>query len=177
MAYRLRLHFDDAGEFRKEFERNLAMGGTFVTTGDALELRTRVEVELVLGFCDARVCLEAEVVHLVPPEHALNPTDAGVAVAFLAKTSEIREKLEPYLDAQVPAPDSPDTGYAGPTCFEAGNDPAEPASLSPLETSLLELASAGLCVARMVEVIPEDEGDIQEALASLVERGALRATG
>jgi hypothetical protein len=45
--------------------------------------------------------------------------------------------------------------------------------LSKVEATVLELASAGFTVQRIVDVIPEPDPEIYQALASLLDRGAL----
>ena len=62
MAYRLHLLFENPDAFRVEFERNIAMGGAFIPTGDQLKLRSFVDLVIELPFCDETVVLEAEVV-------------------------------------------------------------------------------------------------------------------
>ena len=172
MAYRLHLVFDDQDAFREEFERNIAMGGAFVPTGDSLELRSFVDLVIELSFCGESVALEAEVVHLVPPEQALSPSDAGVAVSFRKTASELRAMFKGHLeeeavgstpaagildqqeataddDTPVDLPvEKPDgsASCAPPTRFEVSRDGIEPPNLSKVEASVIELASAGLDV-------------------------------
>lgn len=98
MAYQLYIAFDDPDAFRAEFERNIAMGGAFVPTGDPLELRSFLDLVIELLFCDQSVVLEAEVVHIIPSEHALTPGDLGVAVSFREPASELRAMFKGYLN-------------------------------------------------------------------------------
>ncbi len=203
MAYRLHLMFEDRDAFRVEFERNIAMGGAFIPTSDPLELRSFVEVAIELPFCDESVVLEAEVVHLIPPERALNPGDAGVAVSFRKPANELRAILEGYLEQEAagstPSDGIPDQQeaaadddtpvdlpmersgdsehYAPTTRFEVFLDGIKPPNLSNLEASVAELAGAGLEVARMVEIIPEESVDVHGTIDTLVERGVLKIRG
>jgi hypothetical protein len=50
---------------------------------------------------------------------------------------------------------------------------ARSGDLSKLEEAVLDLAAAGLTVRRMVDVIPDSDGAVQEAIRSLLERGVL----
>ena len=201
MAYRLHLAFDDPDASRSEFERNIAMGGAFIPTSDPLELRSFVEVAIELPFCDESVVLEAEVVHLIPPERALNPGDAGVAVSFRKPANELRAILEGYLEQEAagatPSDGVPDQQEAGAdddtpvdllmekpgssarsrdasTRFEVFLDGIDPSNHSDLEASVIDLAGVGLEVARMLEVIPEESGDVYRTIDVLVGRGALK---
>jgi len=199
MAYRLHLTFEDSASFRSEFETNIAMGGAFLPTGDSLELRSFVDVVIELAFCDESVILEAEVVHLVPPERALNPHDAGVAVSFRKPASELREMFKGFLgeeaaepsesaeDRDEPATADPDASanlpvekprssarYAPNTRCEVVADWIDPTGCSNLEASVLELAGAGFEMARMLEIIPEEPAEVYRVIETLVARGALK---
>lgn len=185
MPYRLRLRYERPESFREDFERNLAMGGAFVPTPDPLQIRAHVELEVVLDYSDAGVPpVEAQVVHVVPLERALKPLEAGVIVAFLAPVEELRETLEPFLGPGTDEPaaageSAADGGHGGDlgpdTRFEARVHRIDSESLSVLECSVLELATAGIPMARILEVIPEEEERIQDALQTLLERGVLAA--
>ncbi|MDX1650033.1 MAG: DUF4388 domain-containing protein, partial [Myxococcota bacterium] len=48
-------------------------------------------------------------------------------------------------------------------------------ALSKTEEAVVDLAAAGFTVRRMLDVIPEDDDDIRQAVAALLERGVLRA--
>lgn len=50
---------------------------------------------------------------------------------------------------------------------------ARAGDLSKLEEAVLDLATAGLNVRRMVDVIPDSDGAVQDAIRSLLERGVL----
>ncbi len=203
MVHRFHLAFEEPDAFRAEFERNIAMGGAFICTGDSFELRSFVEVVIELPFCEESVVLEAEVVHLMPAERALNPGDVGIAVSFRTPASELRAMFKGYLedataeftatagmlDEQEAAADD-DTpvdlpmekpgssaGYPASTRFEVFLDGIEPPSLSNHEASVVELAGAGLEVARMLEIIPEESVDVHGTIDTLVERGVLKIRG
>ena len=96
MTRRLELVFDDCTAFRAEYEQNIARGGAFITTPYSFEMREPVEVELVLGFCNESIPLEAEVVHSISADEA-GPDGAGVAVQFTCSAGELRGQLEGYL--------------------------------------------------------------------------------
>ncbi|MEN8161918.1 MAG: PilZ domain-containing protein [Myxococcota bacterium] len=107
MTRRLRLQFERADEFQREFDRNIAKGGVFVPGACDLELREVVEVELDLVFCGRTSRLEAEVVHVVGRDTAPTPAAAGAAVQFLRSAPEVRTELAAALlppTAAEPAP-------------------------------------------------------------------------
>lgn len=97
MTRRLRIQFERADEFQREFDRNIAKGGAFVPGASDLELREVVDVELVLPFCDQRRTLEAEVVHVVDAATGPARAAAGAAVQFLRPASELRAELAGLL--------------------------------------------------------------------------------
>jgi hypothetical protein len=97
MTRRLRIQFERADEFRREYDRNIAKGGAFVPGASDLELREVVDVEIVLPFCDQRCTLEAEVVHVVDAATAPTPSAVGAAVQFLRPAPELRDELAGLL--------------------------------------------------------------------------------
>jgi hypothetical protein len=50
-------------------------------------------------------------------------------------------------------------------------------ALSKIEEAVVDLAAAGFTVRRMLDVIPEDDGEIRRALASLLEKGVVLPVG
>jgi Tfp pilus assembly protein PilZ len=95
----LSLSFESAEAFQREYSANLANGGVFIGSPDEFELRERVQVELVLTFCDQRVALPGEVVHRITPEMAQMGAPAGVAVQFEGSAHAVRTLLEPLRSA------------------------------------------------------------------------------
>jgi Tfp pilus assembly protein PilZ len=91
----LRVSFESAEAFQKEYAENLVQGGVFVPTDRTLETFYRVKVELVLAFCRERLSLAGEVVHRVTPEMARMGAPAGVAVQFDDPVEVVRKQLEP----------------------------------------------------------------------------------
>ncbi len=203
MVHRLHLAFEDLDAFRAEFERNIAMGGAFICTSDPFELRSFLELVIELPFCDKSVILEAEVVHLMPAERALHPGDVGIAVSFRTPASELRAMFKGYLEnptagftatagmldeAEATAVDDTlvdlpmekpgsSADYPPSTRFDVFLDGIETAGLSEIEASMVELAGAGLEVARMLEIIPAESVDIHRTIDTLVERGVLKIRG
>lgn len=191
MPYRLQLRFEDPDRFREELERSLAMGGAFVPTPDPVQLRTLVELQVELAWADARIPLEAQVVHTVPLERALKPLEAGVIVAFVAPAEELRETLGPHLERgdgervtdaagaegdAAPSPSAADPGEdaLGPaTTFSVRVQRIDSESLDVLEASVIELATAGIPVGRMLEVIPEADADVLGVIQTLLGQGIL----
>jgi hypothetical protein len=94
----LRLRFDTAPEFAREYRENVSRGGAFVPGASDLELRTTVQVVLELGWCGESVQLSAEVVHVVPPELAAAGGTAGVAVQFQIPAPELRALLGRFAE-------------------------------------------------------------------------------
>jgi Tfp pilus assembly protein PilZ len=74
--------FARSDAFRREYESNLANGGVFVATGESFELREKVRVKLVLGFCRREIELAGEVVHRVTREMGALGGSPGVAISF-----------------------------------------------------------------------------------------------
>jgi Tfp pilus assembly protein PilZ len=101
----LKVAFARPETFRREYEANLANGGVFVATDDVFQLREKVRVRLVLGFCRHEVDLDGEVVHQVTPEMAALGGPTGVAISFEEPAAEIRKRLGPL----APAPPEPAT--------------------------------------------------------------------
>jgi Tfp pilus assembly protein PilZ len=90
----LRITFEDAGAFEREYRTNLVNGGVFVATRGAFEIREPVSVELLLAYAGGRsLRLEGEVVHQVPAELAGAGGTPGVAVQLLGGGSEVRQQL------------------------------------------------------------------------------------
>ncbi len=99
----LKVAFARPEVFRREYESNLANGGIFVASGEPFELREKVRVRLVLGFCRREIDLDGEVVHRVTREMAALGGPTGVAVSFEEPAAEIRKRLAPLVPA-LPEP-------------------------------------------------------------------------
>ncbi len=67
--------------------------------------------------------------------------------------------------------------YPPSTRYDVFLDGIETAGLSEIEASVVELAGAGLEVARMLEIIPAESVDIHRTIDTLVERGVLKIRG
>jgi Tfp pilus assembly protein PilZ len=107
-----RLNFATAEIFHRQHTDDLANGGVFVETTETFALREAVVIELVLQFCNQKVALEGEVVHMVPPEMAGAGGRPGIAVQFQGVPSEISRKLQPLVSAcgKLPIPQPQDSG-------------------------------------------------------------------
>ena len=104
----LELAFARPEALRHEYETNLANGGVFVATREPFELREKVRVRLVLGFCHKRLELGGEIVHLVSAEMAaLGKTPQGVAISFEEPAAKIRQRLAPLLESVSELPLDP----------------------------------------------------------------------
>jgi Tfp pilus assembly protein PilZ len=107
----LRISFEDAAAFQREYLQNLVNGGVFISTPLAFELREAVSVEITLVFCKKKLRVNGEVVHLVPREMAQVGGAQGVAVQFEGSVQEIRRNLEPLVIAcGVPLVPPPEPG-------------------------------------------------------------------
>jgi len=103
----LKVAFARPEAFRREYEANLANGGVFVATEAAFELREKVRVKLVLGFCRREIELDGDVVHRVTREMSALGGTAGVAVSFDEPAAEIRKRLAPILGIPADPPTAP----------------------------------------------------------------------
>jgi len=99
---KLQIEFSSAESFQREYQRNIANGGIFVPTEDALSLHDVVSVELVLAFCGERVVLDAEVVHVLPVELAGAGAEPGVALQFASSAGELRKRFESLVGPEPP---------------------------------------------------------------------------
>lgn len=93
----LDIAFDSEEAFRAEYRSNIANGGIFVATDEPLEVREPVRVRIDLGFCEGRLELAGEVVHVVPTQMAVAGATPGVAVHFELTASEIRDRLQEWV--------------------------------------------------------------------------------
>ena len=99
LARVLRVDFDSPEAFTREYADNLVKGGVFVATEESCKLRERVKVVLSLTFCDEKLALGGEIVHLLGPDMAAAGATAGVAVQFDGATQAVRKMLEPLRRA------------------------------------------------------------------------------
>jgi Tfp pilus assembly protein PilZ len=107
-----RIDFATAELFHREHTSNLANGGVFLKSSDRFTLRERVTVELVLQFCNKKVAIEGEVVHIVPPEMAGAGAEPGAAIQFLGSPAEVSRRLQPLVAVcgTIPRPQPQDSG-------------------------------------------------------------------
>ncbi len=91
----LSVSFESAEAFEREYKANLVNGGVFVASEELLDLRSRVQVKLLLHFCGKQLAFAGEVVHHVTSEMARLGAPAGVAVQFDRPAEQVREWLEP----------------------------------------------------------------------------------
>jgi Tfp pilus assembly protein PilZ len=107
-----RVHFATAELFHREHTSNLANGGVFLKSNDRFALREHLTVELILHFCNKKVSLEGEVVHIVPPEMASAGAEPGAAIQFVGSPAEVSRRLQPLVAAcgTIPRPQPQDSG-------------------------------------------------------------------
>jgi Tfp pilus assembly protein PilZ len=94
----LRLCFDTAADFAREYRGNVSRGGAFVPGVSDFELRAPVQVVVELRWCRESVQIAAEVVHVVPAELAAAGGAAGVAVQFQTPAPELRALLGRFAE-------------------------------------------------------------------------------
>jgi len=112
----LQVRFDSPQALRSEFEKNIANRGVFVASEAPVEVRQPIVVEIVLDYGqrngqrngeqkddpnEAALTLEGEVVHVIPPEMAASGATPGIAVQFDASATDLRDRFEPLLGAEV----------------------------------------------------------------------------
>jgi Tfp pilus assembly protein PilZ len=146
----LELAFARPEALRHEYETNLANGGVFIATEEAFELREKVRVRLVLGFCHKRLELGGEIVHLVSAEMAaLGKTPQGVAVSFEEPAAKIRQRLAPLLEsaAELPLDAPPKAGQKPRAPRAAARVPARiKGSAEPVAGRTRNLSHTGVLV-------------------------------
>ena len=107
----LQLEFASVEEFQREHTANLVNGGVFIATEAPATLRAGVTVELTIAGETAKVRLDGEIVHIVPPEMAEAGAQPGVAVQFSCTQTALRAALGPLCQAAgAPRPEPPDSG-------------------------------------------------------------------
>jgi Tfp pilus assembly protein PilZ len=107
----LRVSFESAEAFREEYAANLAHGGVFIPTDEAVEPREHVGIEFFLAFSGDRFTMAGEVVHRVTPEAVSMGATAGVAVQFEGSAERVRKRLEPMCALSgLPADQPVDSG-------------------------------------------------------------------
>ncbi|MGH0028697.1 MAG: PilZ domain-containing protein [Myxococcota bacterium] len=99
----LRVAFESPEAFQREFDSNLANGGVFVRTEEPYDLREQVQVELYFDYSGESVHLDAEVVHIAPPEMSDVGGKPGVAVQFQMHVQDLRERLGALATSAVAA--------------------------------------------------------------------------
>lgn len=157
------MRFDSPESLRSEFEKNIANRGVFVATSDPFEVRASILVEIVLEYVskDApALTLEGEVVHVLPPEMAASGAEPGVAVQFEASASSLRERFEPLLGAEVPAPpDEPEVEGRRMAKRGAVRVPVRvmPCSGPPFEATSRDLSASGILISMKHDALPVGE--------------------
>jgi Tfp pilus assembly protein PilZ len=107
----LQLEFASAEEFQREHNANLINGGVFIATEQPAIVREIVSVELSLAGESAKVRLDGEIVHIIPPQMAEAGAVPGVAVQFACTQTALRAALEPLIQATgAPRPEPLDSG-------------------------------------------------------------------
>lgn len=98
-AQRFPLHFRDADQFRRVFDRDVKTGGLFISTSEPAALNAVIEVEVTVdGVQVAPIRLQALVVHRMesPPGSPPGNLLAGMGVQFVDVTRAV-ERLRALL--------------------------------------------------------------------------------
>jgi hypothetical protein len=91
----LRVCFESAEGFRREYHQNIARGVLFVASDEPHAPQERVEVIFDLTFCEASTSVWGELVVVVDPVLAeAGGTSAGVSLRLTEDASDLRQKLE-----------------------------------------------------------------------------------
>ena len=99
----LRVEFECAETFQREYASNLSNGGVFVRTDEAFEPREVVEVELAFPYAHRSLTLAGEVVDIVPAGMTALGGTAGIAVQFSLRVQELRRRFDRLVDAGTDA--------------------------------------------------------------------------
>ena len=91
----LRVRFETAEGFRREYHQNVARGVLFVPSDDPHVPREEVDVVFDLSFCEKSTPVSGEVVVVIDPVLAeAGGTSAGISLRLTEDASELRKKLE-----------------------------------------------------------------------------------
>ncbi|MFO0690483.1 MAG: PilZ domain-containing protein [Myxococcota bacterium] len=136
-------------------------------------LEGRAAIEEMLGWSEGRFEFEARVDAslLARPERA--PLAAVVLEAVWARDERARAGSVPNGGSRAPA--TPSVAIPPEATFTVDVEQSEIArsALEKTEEAVLELAAAGMSLARIEAIIPEPPARVRAAIASLVEMGVL----
>jgi Tfp pilus assembly protein PilZ len=154
----LRVSFESAEAFQREYAANLIHGGIFVATGEPAELRERVDVELFLAFSGERLTMAGEVVHRVQPEMVRMGATPGLAVQFEGSWQALRKQLAPLCARSgPPAPEPIDSGQCRAPRTKARVSAQIDGEAAQLSGHTRDLSRSGVLVSVPGEGIPVGE--------------------
>ncbi len=91
----LRVCFETAEGFRKEYHQNIARGVLFVPSDDPYAPHEKIDLVFDLTFCDASTVVSGEVVVVIDPVLAeAGGTSAGISLRLTEDASNLRLELE-----------------------------------------------------------------------------------
>ena len=91
----LRMRFESAERFRKEYHQNIARGVLFVPSDGPHAPREKIDLVLDLGFSGKSISVSGEVASVIdPPLAEAGGTSAGVSLRLLEDASRLRSTLE-----------------------------------------------------------------------------------
>ena len=104
----LRVCFESAEGFRKEYHQNIARGVLFVPSDDPYVPHEKIDLVFDLTFCEASIEVSGEVVVVIDPVLAeAGGTSAGISLRLIEDASNLRLELEKLsgvsLREQAPA--------------------------------------------------------------------------
>jgi hypothetical protein len=161
----LQVRFTSPEALRSEFEKNIANRGIFVACERPLEVRQPVVVQLLLDYADRdapALCLDGEVVHVVPPELAASGATPGIAVQLDANAADLKARFSDFLGA-AKREDAAARGSQPSDRRRAGRDAVRvpvrvmPATRPPFEATSRDLSATGILLSMREGALPIGE--------------------
>ncbi len=162
----LQIRFASPEALRSEFEKNIANRGIFIACERPLEVRQPVVVQLLLDYADPdepALCLDGEVVHVVPPELAASGATPGIAVQLDASAADLKARLAEFLVEAKRAHASAVRTSQPPERRRAGRGAVRvpvrvlPATRPPFEATSRDLSATGILLSMREDALPIGE--------------------
>lgn len=155
----VRVEFRDEERLRREYRRNLLVGGLFVPTHETFDIDTRVEIELRVSGRDSKCRVRGRVVHATGTRSKL----AGFGVKLDAGASDIVarwvEKSDDELDPT--------------TVLRSAEGAPVRASLSPGEMFVMSRLESGMTYGQLAGMCSGAGFDLAATVESMLHRGYL----
>jgi Tfp pilus assembly protein PilZ len=111
-ASNLSVAYETPGELQEAFARELFSGAVFVPLADRLPIRRLVNVTFHLGFSEARLTVQGEVVASLPSHVARAGAAPGVSIQLAEAPAELRRRFELASGIKLTEIDSRSSAYA-----------------------------------------------------------------